>query len=80
MDTIDRIVQRASKPDTIHDMALGLSPQPKIYSRVSLEDITGAEDALGFALPSFLKQLSRGNWQWGFWARLWVNGYRTRRS
>lgn len=56
-DVIELVRARASNAATIHDMAEGLSPAPKIYPPVTAEEAAAAEEALGFALPPLLKRI-----------------------
>jgi hypothetical protein len=56
-DIVEQVRARASNPDTIHDMARGLSPAPKIYAPVTTEDIAAAESRLGFELPALLRRI-----------------------
>lgn len=56
-DIIERVRVRASNPDTIHDMAEGLSPVPEIYPPATADDIAAAEVRLGFELPALFKRL-----------------------
>lgn len=56
-DIVEIVRARASNPETIHDMAQGLSPVPKIYPPAAAEVIAAAEAKLGFALPPILKRV-----------------------
>ena len=56
-DVIELVRARASNPETIHDMAEGLSPAPRIYPSVSDGVVAAAEKELGFALPPLLKRI-----------------------
>jgi hypothetical protein len=56
-DLLSRIRARATNPETIHDMAQGLSPAPHIYPRATPEQIAAEEQALGFALPALYKRI-----------------------
>lgn len=56
-DLIARIRARASNPKTIHDMARGMSPAPKVFPPATPEQIATTEAALGFALPPLFKQI-----------------------
>lgn len=56
-DIIARVIARSSNPNTIHDMAVGLSPVPRIAPTVSPGQLAAAETSLGFALPSLLRQI-----------------------
>jgi hypothetical protein len=56
-DVIELVRMRASNAETIHDMAQGLSPAPKIYPPVTAQEAAAAEQALGFALPPLLKRV-----------------------
>ena len=56
-ELIVQVRGRASHPQTIYDMARGLSPAPRIYPRATAEQIAATERALGFALPALLKQI-----------------------
>ncbi len=54
---LQKIKQRVSDPETIHDMAIGLSPAPKINPVVSVEKIKGIEKELGFKFPDLLVKI-----------------------
>ena len=54
MDLLDKIKDRASVPSTIHDMAEGLSPAPKINPKLTPAEIQKAEEELGFKFPQLL--------------------------
>jgi hypothetical protein len=54
---IELIKKRASNPETIHDMSLGLSPAPKIGPKADPADVEKIEDDLGFKLPVLLKRI-----------------------
>jgi len=56
-ELLEAIKNRASNPNTIHDMALGLNPAPKIKPIVSLGGIEEAQKELGFNLPELLKNI-----------------------
>jgi hypothetical protein len=56
-DIVELVRARAANPRTIHDMAQGLSPAPKIYPPATAEDIEKAEASLGFELPALLKRI-----------------------
>jgi hypothetical protein len=51
---LQKMKQRASNPETIHDMAMGLSPAPKINPVVPVEKIREIEKELGFQFPDLL--------------------------
>ena len=56
-DIVELVRARAANPGTIHDMAQGLSPAPKIYPPASVDDMAAAEGRLGFGLPALLKRI-----------------------
>jgi hypothetical protein len=56
-ELIKKIKNRASNPGTIHDMAMGLSPAPRIGEKVNPEDVERIENDLGFSLPVLLKRI-----------------------
>jgi hypothetical protein len=56
-DLVSRIRARASNPDTIHDMAQGLSPAPRVFPPATQEQIAAAEQSLGFDLPALYKRI-----------------------
>jgi len=56
-NTITAIKWRAQNPNTIHDMAMGLSPTPTINPCIGEDEIVEAEKALCFKLPQLLKDI-----------------------
>lgn len=56
-ELINAILKRASDSETIHDMAEGLSPAPRIKPKASPEQIAEAESRLGFEIPKLLKTI-----------------------
>jgi hypothetical protein len=56
-DIIARVRARAMNPQTIHDMARGLAPEPRIYPKATPRQIAAAEAMLGFALPALFRQI-----------------------
>jgi len=56
-DIIAQVRARASNPSTLHDMAQGLSPVPRIYPKATSEQIAAIEKELGFSLPPLLKRI-----------------------
>jgi hypothetical protein len=54
---VSRIRARATHPDTVHDMAQGLSPAPRVYPQATPEQIAAEEQALGFRLPALYRRI-----------------------
>jgi hypothetical protein len=54
---ISKISNRALNKNTIHDMAAGLSPEPKIEPVVSLPELQNMEAELDFKFPPLLVQI-----------------------
>ncbi|MGD8720084.1 MAG: SMI1/KNR4 family protein [Candidatus Zixiibacteriota bacterium] len=73
-DIVELVRTRASNPETIHDMAMGLSPAPKIYPAVTADVIAAAEKELGFALPPLLKRVYTEIGNGGFGPGYGLNG------
>jgi len=63
---IEKIRSRASDPATIHDMAEGLSPAPKINPAITLAEIQKLETELGFKFPQLLIDIYTGIGNGGF--------------
>jgi hypothetical protein len=56
-ELLKRIKQRASDPGTIHDMAEGLSPAPKINPALTPAQVQQAEEELGFKFPELFVRI-----------------------
>jgi hypothetical protein len=56
-DLISRILLRAENPKTIHDMAAGLSPKPRINQKASEKEILLFEQEIKFKLPHVLIEI-----------------------
>jgi hypothetical protein len=56
-NTITSIKWRAQNSNTIHDMAMGLSPAPKINPTINQAEIDDAENKLGIKFPQLLKDI-----------------------
>ena len=54
---LNKIRNRAMNPETIHDMAEGISPAPEINSPVLLTIIEKAEAKYGFKFPELFKEI-----------------------